>query len=84
MISALLEMKQSEATLVGKVQDASGKLQIQVSGSNDILELVAESQAGTDAKNLIGRTVKATGEIPESPKGKVPSAFRYKTMEEQR
>lgn len=77
-------MKQSEVILIGKVQDASGKLQIQVSGSNDILELVAASQAGPDAKTFTGKTAKMTGEIPESQKGKIPGTLRYKTIEEQR
>jgi hypothetical protein len=45
-------MKQSEATLTGNVLDAAGKLQIQIGGSNDVLELIAGSQAGTDAKTF--------------------------------
>jgi copper chaperone CopZ len=76
-------MKQSEATLTGKVQEASGKLQIQIDGSNDVLQLM-QGQPEADAKAFLGKTVLISGQIPESPKGKTPDTLRYKSIEEKR
>ncbi len=77
-------MKQSEVILIGKVQQSAGKLQLQVSGSNDLLELTPGSPGATDAKPFIGKTVTVTGDIPEPAKGKAQDKVRYKTIEEQR
>ncbi|HEY1938216.1 MAG TPA: heavy metal-associated domain-containing protein [Candidatus Angelobacter sp.] len=74
-------MKQSQATLIGKVQETAGKLQIQIAGSNDVLQLAPE-QPGADAKTFLGKAVKITGQIPEAPKGKLPDTLRYATIEE--
>jgi hypothetical protein len=74
-------MKQSEATMIGRIQEGS---KFQVTGSNDVLSLMAATQGGADIKGLSGKTVKVTGEIPEAPKGKTPDTLRYKTVEEQK
>jgi copper chaperone CopZ len=75
-------MKQSEATVIGKLASNGKKLQIQVSGSNDILQLVP-AQSAIIPISVEGKTVKAIGEIPEAPKGKLPDTLRYKSIEEQ-
>jgi hypothetical protein len=75
-------MKQSEASIIGKLSSA-GKLQLQVSGSNDVLQLVPW-QGGPPPANMDGKTVKVTGDIAEAVKGKLPDMLRYKAIEEQK
>ena len=75
-------MKRSEASVVGKLLNSAGKLQLQVSGSNDLLQLVSAAQGGADPASMAGKTVRVSGEIPERAKGKLPDTLRYKSMEE--
>ena len=77
-------MKRAEASVVGKVTNNAGKLQLQVSGSNDVLQLVPASHDGLDAAALSGKTVIVAGEIPEAAKGKLPDTLRYNSIEEQK
>jgi hypothetical protein len=77
-------MKQSEATVMGKLVSNAGKLQLQVSGSNDVLQLVSAAQGGVDPASMTGKTVKITGQILETAKGKLPDTLRYKSIEEQK
>jgi hypothetical protein len=77
-------MRQSEATVIGRLLSSGGKLQLQISGSNDVLQLVPATQGGADAASMAGKTVKVTGEIPEAAKGKLPDTLRYKSIEEQK
>jgi copper chaperone CopZ len=74
-------MKDSTATILGTVVVSSGKIQLQVSGSNELLSLVPESQASGDATSL-SATVSVEGTIPEALKGKVPDSIRYRSIEE--
>jgi hypothetical protein len=77
-------MKQSEATVIGTLLSAGGKLQLQISGSNDVLQLVPAAQGGVDLASMTGKTVKITGQILETAKGKLPDTLRYKSIEEQK
>ena len=75
-------MKQSEATIDGQVVQEAGKLKLQITGSNDKLELVSESGTASAAGSLVGKTVEVTGTIPEAPKGKAPELIHYRTIVE--
>jgi copper chaperone CopZ len=77
-------MKQSEATVIGRLLSAGGKLQLQISGSNDVLQLVPAAQGGVDPASMADKTVKITGQILETAKGKLPDTLRYKSIEEQK
>jgi hypothetical protein len=77
-------MKRSEASVIGKIVNNDGKLQLQVSGSNDVLQLVSASHDGLDAATLSGKTVTVAGEIPEAAKGKLPDTLHYNSIEEQK
>jgi hypothetical protein len=77
-------MKQSEVSVIGKLLNDGGKLQLQVSVSNDVLQLVPTTQGREDPASMVGKTVKVIGEIPEMPKGKLPDTLRYKSIEEQK
>lgn len=77
-------MKQSEATMIGKLINSGGRLQLQVSGSNDVLQLVPAGANGPDMTMMEGKTVKVTGNIPEATKGKLPDTLQVKSIEEQK
>ena len=82
-------MKQSEATIEGQVVQEAGKIKLQITGSNEKLELVPDSSAASAAgslvgKTLVGKTVEVTGMIPEAPKGKTPELIRYRTIVEKK
>jgi hypothetical protein len=75
-------MKESQATVVGTVDVADGKAQLKVSGSNEVLLLVPESQASWDANSFSGKVVDVSGTIPEATKGKTPDSIRYRSIQE--
>ena len=77
-------MKQSEATIEGQVVQEAGKIKLQITGSNEKLELVPDSSAASAAGSLVGKTVEVTGMIPEAPKGKTPELIRYRTIVEKK
>ena len=73
-------MKPSAATIAGKVVVANGKAQLQISGSNEMLWLLPESQGAPDAVALDGKTVVVEGTISEPAKGKAPDTIRYRSI----
>jgi hypothetical protein len=73
-------MKDSQATVSGVVVVTNGKTQLQVSGSNESLTLVPESQGSSDVTPLSGRSMLVEGTIPETTKGKVPDTIRYRSI----
>jgi len=76
-------MKDSTTTVEGTIVVSNGKPQLQVSGSNELLTLVPESQASGDATSLSGKSVLIEGVIPEAAKGKVPDSIRYRSFKEE-
>ena len=76
-------MKQSTATIAGKIVVANGKLRLQVSGSNEMFELIPDSSATTVRVSLDGRSVQVDGTIPETGKGKMPDTIRYRLIKEE-
>jgi copper chaperone CopZ len=75
-------MKQAEATVVGQVVQEAGKLKLQVTGSNEKLELIPDANVQPLSANLGGKSVEVTGTIPEAAKGKTPDVIRYRTIKE--
>jgi len=75
-------MKQSTATIAGKVVVTNGKTVLQVSGSNEVLELVPDSSAIPLATALNGKSVLVDGTIAEAGKGKSPDSIRYRSIKE--
>jgi hypothetical protein len=76
-------MKDSPATVSGTVVVTNDKTQLQVSGSNEVLALVAESQSSSDVTPVSGKSVLVEGTIPEATKGKVPDTIRYHSIKEE-
>ena len=76
-------MKQSKATVAGTILVANGETQLKISGSNDVLQLVPESQSVANASSMQGKAVTVTGTIPEAAKGKSPDSFNYHSLMEE-
>lgn len=75
-------MKDSTAAIAGTIVISNGKAQLQVSGSNELLALVPESQAAGDATSLSGKPVLVEGVIPEAAKGEISDSIRYRLIKE--
>jgi copper chaperone CopZ len=75
-------MKQSEVTVVGIVVVDFGRVQLEVSGSNEMLDLIPEGQGTPIAYSLNGKTVLVDGLVPETTKGK-SFAIHYRSITEQ-
>ena len=76
-------MKQSKAAVAGTILVANGKTQLTVSGSNDVLQLVPESQSVPSASSMQGKSVVVAGTIPEALKGKSPDSLNYHSLMEE-
>jgi hypothetical protein len=75
-------MKQSTATIVGTVVVSAGRVQLRVSGSNEMLDLIPEGQVTPNATSLNGKSVLIEGSIPEATRGKSPDAIHYRSITE--
>lgn len=75
-------MKESKATVAGTIVVANGKLQLNVSGSNDVLQLSPESQNAPNASAVQGKPVLVVGTIPEAPKRQLPNSLVYRSVTE--
>jgi copper chaperone CopZ len=75
-------MKNSAAAVAGTIVVGNGKTQLQISGTNEVLILLPESQASGDAASLGGKSVLVEGVIPEAAKGKIPDSIRYRSIKE--
>lgn len=62
-------MKDSTVTVEGTVVVEAGTVQLKVSGSNEMLDLVPQGQVAP-AVALNGKSVTVTGVVPETAKGK--------------
>jgi len=76
-------MKQSTATISGTVVVTNGESRLQVSGSNEMFELIPDSSATPAATSLDGKSVLVDGTIPEAGKGKSPNSIRYRSIKEE-
>jgi copper chaperone CopZ len=75
-------MKPSAITVVGTVVFDSGKVQLKVSGSNEMLDLVPDGQGPPIANSVNGKSAIVNGVVPETGKGKSFS-IHYQTVTEQ-
>ena len=77
-------MKETKATIAGQIFVENGKAELKISGSNDVLSLIAENSAArSDAKAMNGKFVVVQGTIPEAAKNKVPHVIRYRSIVEE-
>jgi copper chaperone CopZ len=73
-------MKDSTVTVEGTAVVEAGRVQLKVSGSNEMLDLVPQGQAAPSAA-LNGKSVTVTGVVPETAKGKLFS-IHYQSITE--
>ena len=75
--------QRSTASIAGKVVVTNGKTMLQVSGSNEMLELIPDSSAAALAPGFEGKSVLVDGTIPEAGKGKSLDSIRYRSVKEE-
>jgi copper chaperone CopZ len=75
-------MKPSNLSVAGKIVAANGHPQLEVSGSNDLINLIPDTSPTTNFDSIAGRTVLVEGTLAEAPKGKVPDTIRYRSITE--
>ena len=75
-------MKQSAIAVAGIVVVDSGKAQLRVSGSNEMVNLIPDGQGTTIANSLNGKSVLIDGFVPETTKGQAFS-IHYRSVTEQ-
>jgi Heavy-metal-associated domain len=75
-------MKDSMASVAGTVVTNNNNTTLQVSGSNDTLNLVSDSGTTVDAATLFGKSVLVQGTIPEAKKGNSQGMIRYRSITE--
>lgn len=75
-------IKDSMATVAGTAITTNGKTAVQVSGSNDVLNLVPEPSGTVGAASFTGKSVLVVGTIPEASKGKAPDTIHYRSITE--
>jgi hypothetical protein len=75
-------MKQSAVTVAGTFFVDSGRAQLKVSGSNEMLDLIPEGQVPPIANSLSGKSVLVEGVVPETAKGK-SFAIHYRSIRQQ-
>ena len=72
-------MKPSDVIVTGKVTMMRGRPQLQVSGSNELVNLVPDAQT---ANTMADKQVLVEGTLEEAAKGKTPDTIRYRTVKE--
>jgi len=74
--------KQSTVVVTGTMVSDDQKLALRVSGSNELFNLVPESQQThtSDLTQLSGKAVTVEGVIPETPKGKKPDSIDFRSI----
>ena len=77
-------MKDSTATVAGTVTATGDKATLRVSGSNDVLQLVPQSDDAPTLTSVVGKAVVFEGTIPETGKGKAADTFRYRSITEEK
>lgn len=75
-------MKQSRLIAAGKVIGAGADAKFQISGSNETLALLPESDR-VPAPSATAATLIVDGTIPEAVKGKIPASLRYRSLSEE-
>jgi hypothetical protein len=76
-------MKPSNVSVAGKLVMVNGQPQLQVSGSNDVLTLTADTKQA-EGNRLADKSVLVEGTLNEAAKGKAPDSIRYRSITEEK
>ena len=77
-------MKPSNVSVAGKIVMTNGQPQLQVSGSNDLLNLIPDPPKNTNVKAMAGKPVLVVGTLKEAEKGKAPGTIQYSSISEEK
>ena len=77
-------MKPSNVSVAGKIVMTNGQPQLQVSGSNDLLNLIPDPPKKTNVKAMAGKPVLVVGTLKEAEKGKAPGTIQYSSISEEK
>ena len=77
-------MKPSNVSVAGKIVMTNGQPQLQVSGSNDLLNLIPDPPTKTNVKAMAGKPVLVVGTLKEAEKGKAPGTIQYSSISEEK
>jgi copper chaperone CopZ len=77
-------MKSSNVTAAGKIVLVNGQPRLQVSGSNDLVNLVPDSSQTPSVNALAEKLVVVEGTLNEAAKGKAPDTIRYRSIMEEK
>ena len=76
-------MKQSRVTATGKVIQSDGAPKFQISGSNEVVNLVPESQSHA-APPISGLAVLLEGTVLQAAKNKSPDSVQYRSLTQEK
>jgi copper chaperone CopZ len=75
-------MKASDVSLTGKIVMMRGQPQLQVSGSNELVNLVPDGSQTANVNAMADKRVLVEGTLEEAAKGKTLDTIRYQTVKE--
>jgi hypothetical protein len=75
-------MKPSNVSVTGKIVITNGKSKLQVSGSNDLVNLIPDAPGAANVNAMAGKPVLVEGTLEEATKGKAPDTIRYRSISE--
>jgi hypothetical protein len=75
-------MKPSNVIVSGKIVMTNGQIKLQVSGSNDLVNLIPDAPQPANVGTTVGKSVLVTGTLEEAAKGKAPDTIRYRSITE--
>lgn len=77
-------MKPSSLSVAGKIVFVNGQARLQVSGSNDLINLIPDGSQTASVNALAEKLVLVDGTLNEAAKGKVPDTIRYRSIKEEK
>ena len=77
-------MKPSPVSVAGKIVMIKGQPQLQVSFSNDLVNLIPDGSLTTNVNAMADKRVTVEGTLEEAAKGKTPDTIRYRSIKEEK
>jgi copper chaperone CopZ len=75
-------MKPSNVSVVGKIVIIKNQPKVQVSGSNDLVNLIPDGSQTANVNAMADKGVLVEGTLEEATKGQTPDTIRYRTVKE--
>jgi hypothetical protein len=77
-------MKPSPVSVAGTIVMIKGQPQLQVSFSNDLVNLIPDGSLTTNVNAMADKRVTVEGTLEEAAKGKTPDTIRYRSITEEK